>query len=64
MFLQVYLDHVEMTLVRENSVHVAVQLLEGFLDGVNGHVFVNVLANEMMACKTKRVLGELVKTGR
>ncbi len=31
----VYLDHVKVILIRENSVHLTVQLLEGVLNGVS-----------------------------
>lgn len=48
-----YLDHVEMILIGESSVHVTVQLFKGPLDGVNSDVFISILTNEMVACKIK-----------
>lgn len=56
----VYLDHVKVILISENSVHLAVQLLESALDGVRlQHVIGPVLAEEMVACKTKESLMRL-----
>lgn len=49
-----YLDHVEMTVVRENSVHFTVQLLEGGLNGVSlQYVAALIFTEVMMTCKTR-----------
>lgn len=50
----VYLDHVKVILIRENSVHLTVQFLEGVLDGVSLQcVIALIFMEEMVACKTK-----------
>lgn len=48
----VYLNHVKVILIGENSIHLTVQLLEGALDGVTLHnVTALIFTDEMMACK-------------
>lgn len=49
----VYLDHVKMILIRENSVHLTVQLLELLLDGVGLQCVVVIFADEVVACKIR-----------
>lgn len=47
-----YLDHVKVTLIRENSVNLTVQLLEIAFNGVNRQrVIAGVFTDEMMTCK-------------
>lgn len=54
----VYLDHVKMTVVGENCVHLTVQLLEGGLDGVGHHCVVALIfVEEMVAWKMKESNG-------
>lgn len=52
----VYLDHVKVILVCENSVHLTVQLPESIFDGVCRHcVIVLIFTEEMVACKRRQV---------
>lgn len=53
-----YLDHVQMILIRKDSIDFTVQLLEGVLNGVGPQrVIALVFANEVVACKAKESVG-------
>lgn len=49
-----YLDHVEVAVVGENSVHIAVQLFESALDGVGRHVVAALLFMEVIVAWKRR----------
>lgn len=52
-----YLDHVKVILIREDSIHFAVQLLESVLNGVNLQcVIALIFTDKMVACETMEPL--------
>lgn len=46
-----YLDHVKVTIIRENGVNLTVQLLEVAFNGINRQCVIGVFTEEMMTCK-------------
>lgn len=53
-----------MILIRENSVHLTVQLFESILDGVSCQCIVTLIfTDEMVACKTRNSLKDPALSG-
>ena len=58
----VYLDHVKVALIRENSIHLTVQLLEVALDAVGRQcVIAPVFVDVIVACKKRGKRSETMR---